>query len=135
MSRSKQFNTYEGNRGEEYAVTHLTMNGWHILEAPFRSRVGEIDIIAMDSDTLVFVEVKFRQSRDFGNPVLAVNKEKQKRIVKTAMFFLAHEKVPEHTWCRFDVLGLTPAKNAAHYHVKHIRNAFQLSPQDMSFYY
>jgi putative endonuclease len=131
----KQFNRSEGNRGEEYAVRYLRLNGWHIIQAPYRSRVGEIDIIATDGDTLVFVEVKYRQSGEFGNPVLAVNKDKQRRIIKTARYYLAHAHPPEFTWCRFDVMGLTPAKNKPHYQVKHIFDAFQLSPDDMAFSY
>ena len=70
-----------GARGEKLACRFLRRNGYKILYRNFRGRSGgEIDIVCRDNDTLVFVEVKTRTREDFGRPIAAVDREKQKRI-------------------------------------------------------
>lgn len=81
-------NTDTGNRGEDLACRFLKKNGYKILERNYRIRGGEIDIVAKDDDTLVFVEVKTRWSHDFGPPVEAMTPWKIKALLKPARFYV-----------------------------------------------
>ncbi|MBN1879605.1 YraN family protein [bacterium] len=132
---TKKYNKVKGDRGEEFARVYLVELGWTIVKAPFKCRTGEIDIIAMDGKTLVFVEVKSRKTDDFGNPIMAVNYYKQRKIIKTARFFLSFSNPPAFQYCRFDVLGLIPQTHSGNYQIHHIRDAFRLEPEDMAFSY
>lgn len=125
----------EGTLGEDFAHKYLSEQGWKILAAPYLCNIGEIDIIALDGEDLVFIEVKSRSSRAYGDPVLAVTRNKQKRIIKTARHFLTNSRLPAFISCRFDVIGLIPNVNSAGYSVNHIRDAFRLLPEDMAFSY
>lgn len=125
----------EGSLGEDFAQKYLLEQGWKIVEAPYQCGFGEIDIIALDGNDLVFVEVKSRSSCAYGDPVLAVTRNKQKRIIKTARCYLASAKLPAFTTCRFDVIGLIPEAKSNAYIVNHIRDAFRLSQEDMAFFY
>lgn len=102
MLKSK---TSKGKLGEELAAKFLIKNGYKIIERNFHSRVGEIDIIAKDSDTLVFVEVKTRWSKKFGLPAESVTGRKLKSIIKTGQYYkLLHPELPESL--RIDVLAI-----------------------------
>ena len=74
-----------GEQGEALAVRHLKKAGYKIIETNYRTRLGEIDIIAKDKDTIVFVEVKTRTSVHFGSPKWAVTPQKQKKISMVAL--------------------------------------------------
>lgn len=88
--------TSAGKIGEDYAIRLLAKNGYKILNRNFRSRFGEIDAVAKDCDTLVFVEVKTRWSRAFGNPEEAVTPQKLRRLVRAAQYFkLLNPKTPD----------------------------------------
>ena len=77
-----------GEQGEALAVRCLKKAGYKIIETNYRTRLGEIDIIARDKDTIVFVEVKSRRSVHFGNPKQAVTLQKQKKISMVALCYL-----------------------------------------------
>lgn len=81
-------NKLTGSLGEELACQYLKKLGYKILERNFRIRGGEIDIICMDKDYLVFVEVKTRYSHDYGLPVESITPWKIKSLLKTAQFYL-----------------------------------------------
>ncbi len=83
----------------------LKKKGYKILKRNYISKYGEIDIVAYDRGTISFVEVKTRQSESYGPPELAVTKEKRKRIVRTALNYLAINQI-EDTDCRFDVVSI-----------------------------
>jgi putative endonuclease len=85
MSHQKQ---KFGQEGEALAARHLKKNGYRIIEKNYRTKLGEIDIIAKDKDTLVFVEVKSRRSWQFGNPKAAVTPRKQRKISMVALHYL-----------------------------------------------
>jgi putative endonuclease len=91
--------------GEDLACSELERRGYAVIARRHRRRSGEIDIIARDGATLVFVEVKARESHAFGDAVEAVTWHKRRRIVR-----LAGEYVAEHRWrdrpCRFDVVAI-----------------------------
>ncbi len=85
-----------GFKGEELAASYLTKNGYKIIDRNFRAVGGELDIIALDGDTLSFVEVKARSSTEFGTPLEAITARKMKSIIKTAQFYkLKNPKLPD----------------------------------------
>jgi putative endonuclease len=92
-----------GILGEEIACTELRRRGYEIIERRYRTRYGEIDIVARDQDVTVFVEVKARVGNDFGGGAAAVTGWKQRRIAKMAVDFLARHRLHDRP-CRFDVV-------------------------------
>lgn len=114
-----------GISGEKLAREELTRRGYAILATRYRTRVGEIDIIAQDGRTLVFVEVKTRTSDEFGIPAEAVTRRKQRRLVTMARWYLSEKRL-HGCLCRFDVVtvlcrrGLLPV-------VEVVKNAFMVS--------
>ncbi len=101
------------------ACDYLKKNGFSVKRRNYRTLSGEVDIIAKDGKTLVFIEVKGRANEKFGSPLEAVTAPKQRKIIKTAIFFIKQNKLsPEEI--RFDVLGIDPENK-----IEHIKNAFQ----------
>jgi len=94
-----------GRRGEEIALRYFRRKGYRIVERGFRLFRGEIDIIAHDGQTLVFIEVKTRATTEFGLPEEAVTPAKQNQIRKIARGFLVERGLGEPD-CRFDVLAV-----------------------------
>ncbi len=92
--------------GEDAACEYLSKNGYKILERNFRKSYGEIDIIAVKNETLVFVEVKTRTSDKFGTPFEAISPSKIKMLIKGAKFYryVLHEELPENL--RIDAIGV-----------------------------
>ncbi len=111
-----------GRRGEEAAVCYLKKRGFKIVERGFRWLRGEIDIIAYDGGTLVFVEVKTRTDRTFGFPEESVTPAKQLQIRKIAQGYLARHRL-EDTPCRFDVLSVIIDSRQQNF-IRHLENAF-----------
>lgn len=97
-----------GKRGEELACRELCRRGYTILDRRHRTRAGELDIIASQNGTIVFVEVKTRVSNDFGAPADAVTRWKQRRICAMAADYLARKHLAEIP-CRFDVVAINYA--------------------------
>ena len=94
-----------GKRGEEIAVDYLQKKGYRIVERGFRLFHGELDIIAYDGKTLVFVEVKTRAGTEFGLPEEAVTPAKQSQIKRIAQGYLIERRLGDPD-CRFDVLSI-----------------------------
>jgi len=111
----------KGKIGEEIAVKFLMKKGFKILRRNYRYGHGEIDIIAMDGDKLIFVEVKTRASDKFGQPEDSVTFKKRRQLRKIAEAFIQTSEV-EFSECRFDVIGIVLKKGDIQ--VKHIENAF-----------
>jgi putative endonuclease len=111
-----------GSDAEQVAKEFLISNKYLILETNFRTKVGEIDIIAYEKkvDCLVFVEVKYRARDTFGLPQEAVTKVKQNKIVKTAFVYLKSINKKYNNY-RFDVLAISEDNK-----IEHIKNAFCL---------
>jgi len=96
----------KGNIGEDLAAKYLQNLGYAILDRNFHSRFGEIDIVAQEGNTLVFVEVKTRWSKKFGEPAEAVTPGKLKSIIKTSQYYrLLHPNLPENE--RIDVVAIS----------------------------
>jgi len=119
------FNKKElGKIGEDYAAQHLIKSGYSIIHRNFRTKFGEIDIIARDGKYLVFVEVKTRRSKEFGYPREAVDSYKQVRIKNLANLYLAKKKLfSEYT--RFDVVEVFVDENNLAKSIYLIKNAFE----------
>jgi len=116
---------WRGARGERLARRHLRRNGYRILFRNFRGRTGgEIDLVCRDHDTLVFVEVKTRTRQDFGRPIAAVDRQKQKRIARGGLAWLRMLDNPDILF-RFDVVEVLLLENAKP-RIEIIKNAFQL---------
>lgn len=97
-----------GTRQESRAAEYLESLGYHILVRNFRCRFGEIDLIAKQDDTYIFIEVKYRTGRTAGDPTSAVDGKKQKKISKTADYYRMLHQIPMDVPCRFDVVAETP---------------------------
>ena len=94
-----------GKLGEDLAVEELERRGYAILARRYRTRHGEIDIVARDGETIVFVEVKAKETAEFGTAAEAVTVRKQRRVVSMAVDYLARNRLTGHP-CRFDVVAI-----------------------------
>lgn len=112
-----------GADSESMAVTFLKENGYKIIERNYRTKIGEIDIIAKDKDTIVFIEVKARKSRAY-NPKEAVTSSKKRKISMVALYYLKSTRQINKR-ARFDVVAIDSAKKSGA--VEIIKNAFELA--------
>lgn len=104
-STSKLNTRQVGKSGEDCAVRFLKKKGYKVIERNYRCIFGEIDLVATDKDEIVFVEVKSRRSKGFGNPEAAVDINKQKKISRIAMNYLMEKELGDHN-ARFDVVAI-----------------------------
>lgn len=106
-----------GVQGEVLAREYLESKGYDVLDVNYTTKLGEIDVVARQGSYVVFIEVKSRLSKRFGAPMEAVNREKQRKYVKTAELYLIKKKL---TGCdvRFDVIEVFADK------INHVENAF-----------
>ena len=111
-----------GKKGEDLALQYLKKNGYRIFEKNYVCKMGEVDIIAREKDTLAFIEVKTRTSTAFGPPQLAVNAAKQMQLSKVAVYFLK-EKGIENVKARFDVVAIVLGPKGPE--IELIRDAFE----------
>ena len=114
-----------GRRGERAAVWYLRRRGYKILAQGSRLKPGELDIVALDRHrTLVFVEVKTRQSQDTGHPAEAVNLDKQRRLTRLAVTFMKRHGLLEYP-ARFDVIAITWPAGKWRPKIEHFISAFE----------
>lgn len=108
-----------GESEETRTLNYFLEKGWKILIRNYRCCVGEIDLIFKDAkDSIVFVEVKYRSSSNYGVAQSSVGAQKQSRLIKTALFFIKENHLQKWHF-RFDVAAVTPQG------IEHIPNAFQ----------
>ena len=113
-----------GAAAERLARAWLRRRGLRPVDANYRCRAGEIDLVMRDRDTLVFVEVRYRSRDAFGSAAESVGRVKQRRIVKAASRYLQrHPRWADHV-CRFDVISMSG--DAANPDIEWIRHAFEL---------
>lgn len=115
---AKTLNSARGDYGENKAKQYLLSQGYRIKQLKYKNVIGEIDIIAMDGNILVFIEVKYRNTAKYGLPREAVNYYKQQKIRKIASLYLTKQNLYEKVPIRFDVIDILGEK------VTHIKNAF-----------
>jgi putative endonuclease len=111
-----------GRRGEARAVKFLKARGYRILSRDFRTRYGEVDIIARDGPVLCFIEVKTRTQEDFGPPAAAVTGAKMKRLAQSAQVYLLKKKQREVP-VRFDVVSVLESEAGVEFEL--FRGAFE----------
>ena len=115
-----------GAKGEKLAIRFLKRKGYRIIQRNYKCKLGEIDIVARQDGTIIFVEVKTRQTEEFGAPQYAVNASKRKQISKVALSYIRNNKLAEQS-CRFDVIAITLTSESRKPVIEHIENAFELS--------
>jgi putative endonuclease len=111
-----------GKDGEDIAACFLEKKGFRIIEKNYRTVFGEIDIIAQDRGSIVFVEVKTRSAITFGYPFEAVTPKKREKIRKVALCFMKKQK--HELPARFDVLSIT--RDNGETRIEHIQDAFEV---------
>ena len=107
-----------GNLYENKARKYLSNNGYVILEQNYRTKIGEIDIIARNENYLCFIEVKYRDEKSLATGLYAVDKAKQKTIYNVAKMYMLENKIDDDTACRFDVISVDGSD------IELIKNAF-----------
>ncbi|SHK11878.1 YraN family protein [Tepidibacter formicigenes] len=112
-------NREKGILGENIASEYLIKNNFNILQRNYRTKYGEIDLIASKDNKIIFVEVKSRNSLDYGYPSEAVNYKKQNKIISTAKYYILSNNINNNNF-RFDVIEVY-LKNK---NINHIENAF-----------
>jgi len=113
-----------GDRGERAAVRFLKRQQMRILECQHRNQFGEIDIVALDGQCVVFVEVKTRTGTGAGLPVEAVDRQKQQKLTRAALAWLKKKRRLERS-SRFDVVSIIWPDERAEPQIQHYRNAFE----------
>lgn len=114
-------NTLTGNLGEELACRYLRKQGYKILERNYRIRGGEIDIVAKEGETLVFIEVKTRYSYDYGLPKESMTFWKIKVLLKTAKFYIQKINWGDKEY-RLDFIGVDFAHDSQNPKIELIKN-------------
>lgn len=114
-----------GKQGEMSAAKYLKDKGYTVVTQNYRCTYGEVDIIAKDGETIVFVEVKTRSSKAFGTPLAAVDYRKQQQISKTAFAYIEEQRLGDLD-ARFDVISIIK-KKGTQVQIDHIIDAFDFT--------
>ncbi len=121
-----------GDRGERAAVKYLKQQGFRIIARQYRNSYGEVDIIAQDGKTMVFVEVKTRTSTNDGQPFEAVDTRKQEKLTRIALAWLKQYDRLEQP-ARFDVVSILWPDDKGEPQIQHFRNAFEATGRGQFF--
>ncbi|NLW22267.1 MAG: YraN family protein [Tissierellia bacterium] len=113
-------NREKGLLGENIAINYLKSKGYIVIDRNYRTKIGEIDIIAIKSNYLVFIEVKTRSSTNYGYPYEFVNMKKQERIIKSSYIYMNQKDLLDFQ-PRYDIIEVILQKKAK---INHIENAF-----------
>ncbi|MBR2696141.1 MAG: YraN family protein [Parasporobacterium sp.] len=108
-----------GTEYEQKACAFIEEEGLRVIETNYRTRTGEIDIIARDKDEIVFLEVKYRKDRSFGGAEGAIPKSKQRTIIQVAKVYIKMHNLPQNGFYRFDAVLIDGEE------ITHIKNAWQ----------
>lgn len=122
LNRSPSTPRRAGSYWEKTAEAFLARRGLRLLKRNFSCRLGEIDLVMEDHDTVVFVEVKYRKSNSHGSGADAVDIHKQQRLSRTAAFYLAVNPAKAEQFCRFDVVSIDP--DGSEQDINWIKSAF-----------
>lgn len=121
QSRLQQASSTQGVQSERQALRFLEAQGLTLVCKNYLCKLGEIDLIMLDGDTLVFIEVRFRKNNDFGGGLASITSGKQKKIIKTAHHYLF--QLDDEPYCRFDAIAIDGSNNPPQW----IKGAFQAS--------
>lgn len=116
-----------GRLAEDAAALLLTHHNVCIIEKNYRARGGEIDLIALDGETVCFIEVRYRRSAAYGGAIASISLPKQRRIAQTALAYLAQTARFTDRPCRFDVAILQG--NLAEQRIAWLKNAFEITEE------
>ena len=119
IAQKNFYKKFLGRAGELKAAEYLKKKGFKILKTNYKTYCGEIDIIALDKENIVFIEVKTRSGEEYGVPSESVTAKKQERYYKVALEFLQREKKSDYP-CRFDVVEIENGQ------INHIIDAFSM---------
>ena len=118
LPRLFQPSNSQGVKSEKQALSYLQEQGLSLICQNYYCRFGEIDLIMLDQDTLVFIEVRYRKNSDFGGALASITKRKQDKIIKTARHYLA--QLENEPYCRFDTIAIDQQSKLPEW----IQNAF-----------
>ncbi len=121
--RAEEWRERAARCGERIADAFCALRGYEVIDRNVREGRGEIDLVALDRETVVFVEVKFRTGRDHAAPLLAVNWKKREDVARTAALYLSRRGLIGRP-VRFDVIGITWGTDGSELRVEHVPNAF-----------
>jgi putative endonuclease len=113
-----------GEQLETVALRYLEANGLTLICRNFQCKLGEIDLVMLEAQMLVFIEVRYRRSERFGSAAETVDLRKQRKLLRTAALYLNMHRQSHRTPCRFDVLGITLTGPTREYCFDWIPNAF-----------
>jgi putative endonuclease len=119
LPRLLQPSNSTGVLAEKKALAYLREQGLTLLHQNYYCRFGEVDLIMLDEDTLVFIEVRYRKNGDFGGALASINQSKQRKIIKTASHYLT--QLTSEPYCRFDAIALNDSDNTPLW----VKDAFQ----------
>ena len=112
-----------GKLAEDLACQYLNQQGLRLLERNFTTRFGEIDLIMRDHETTVFVEVRYRRNSDVVDPLSSIDQRKQRKLIRTAEYYLQRRSDFSLSPARFDVIAIT--EHTAQPKIQWIKNAFE----------
>ena len=112
-----------GQQAEQLAANYLSKQGLKVIDRNFHCRFGEIDLIALDSKSLVFIEVRYRKNEKIMSVFETIDKHKCRKLVTTSEYYLNKNRKYHFMTCRYDVIGITGELNAPS--IEWIKNAFQ----------
>nr|WP_275973329.1 YraN family protein [Pseudomonas marianensis] len=113
---------HRGQEAEDTAKHYLERQGLRLVQRNWSCRSGELDLVMLDGDTVVFVEVRYRRHAAWGGALESVDRRKQQKLIKTAQLFLQRETRWARHPCRFDVIAIEAGRSSAA--PNWIRNAF-----------
>ncbi|GLS92004.1 UPF0102 protein [Psychromonas marina] len=119
LPRLLQPSNSKGVVAEKKALAYLIEQGLTLLHQNYYCRFGEIDLIMLDQDTLVFIEVRYRKNSDFGGALASISATKQRKIIKTATHYLT--QLASEPYCRFDAVALNDSDSTPLW----VKDAFQ----------
>lgn len=119
MIFERLLSTLKGQQAEAVACDYLKQHGLTLLAKNFRCRLGEIDLIMREQETLVFIEVRYRRGKAYGSGAESVTFSKRKKLWLTAQYYLLQQRLADRVPCRFDVIAISN-----HSQIEWIRDAF-----------
>jgi len=110
-----------GKEIENLACAYLQQRGLRLIVANYPCKVGEVDLIMSDDQTLVFIEVRYRKNFNYGDGAATVDKNKQRRIIKAATYYLQERNLYDKVLCRFEIVAVS---GVSKYELDWIKDAF-----------
>ncbi|WP_211824670.1 YraN family protein [Kistimonas asteriae] len=115
----------QGNRAEQAAQRFLAKQGLTLIARNYAWRGGELDLVMKDTDTLVFIEVRYRAQDGFGSSAESITWQKQQKLIRTAQHFLQQHRLTDKSACRFDIITAKPdSSRRGTLQIGWIKNAF-----------